>query len=126
MKKNSLMFIAVVVILSLILTTGRLISFGMMAEDPIDDYSSGLQEDYYTFEEYEYILLDDGTVEIANYYGDDETLDIPAKIDGKTVTSIGQEAFIFCDNLIEIRIPDSITIIKSNAFGYCDSLTEIV
>ena len=46
--------------------------------------------------DYEYEILDDGTVEITGYNGSAETLKIPNEIDGKTVTSIGDYAFFDC------------------------------
>ena len=41
-----------------------------------------------------------------------------------SVTSIGDYAFAYCDNLTSITIPDSITSIGDYAF-YCDNLTSI-
>ena len=49
--------------------------------------------DTYTYGDFEYSVLDDGTVEITGYSGSEETIDIPGKIDGKSVTSIGSNAF---------------------------------
>ena len=41
------------------------------------------------------------------------------------VTSIGKEAFAFCDPLTSITIPNSITSIEKKAFLFCDSLKSI-
>lgn len=49
--------------------------------------------------DYQYVLLDDGTIEITNYKGNADRLTIPAKIAGKTVTSIGYYAFAGCGSL---------------------------
>ncbi len=43
--------------------------------------------------DFEYTILEDGTAEITFYYGDDETVNIPAEIDGYTVTYISDDAF---------------------------------
>ena len=72
-----------------------------------------------------YKVLDDGTVEIARYYGSAEKVDIPAEIDGKSVTRIGANAFEYCSNITSITIPDSVTSIYSYAFRYCTSLKSI-
>ena len=37
---------------------------------------------------YEYKILEDGTASICKYYGSDENLQIPAKLDGKKVTEV--------------------------------------
>ena len=42
-----------------------------------------------------------------------------------SVTSIGDSAFSFCNNLTAIHIPDSVTSIGDRAFGYCNNLTSI-
>ena len=41
------------------------------------------------------------------------------------VTSIGDDAFYFCQNLASIFIPNSVTSIGSRAFDNCDSLTSV-
>ena len=50
---------------------------------------------------------------------------IPAHIDGRPVTSIGDSAFDECKNLTSITIPDSVTFIGAGAFKRCTSLTAI-
>ena len=42
-----------------------------------------------------------------------------------SVTSIGDRAFIACDNLTNVTIPSSVTYIGWNAFSGCDSLTSV-
>tara|TARA_B100000927_G_C16442264_1_gene460305 strand:+ start:71 stop:1510 length:1440 start_codon:yes stop_codon:yes gene_type:complete len=53
------------------------------------------------------------------------TIIIPATIEGKTVTSIGEEALVICTNLKSIIIPDSVTSIGKSAFMHCSNLTSI-
>ena len=65
--------------------------------------------------EYEYIILEDGTAEIARYTGEAVELVIPAELDGLTVSSIGKGAFFFGRSspspLMAVTIPDSVTAI---------------
>ena len=78
-----------------------------------------------TYGDFEYGVLDDGTVEITGYNSSAEKVDIPKTIDGKSVTSIGEIAFSYCDSLTSITIPDSVTSIGESAFNGCTSLTSI-
>ncbi|MDB4761254.1 leucine-rich repeat domain-containing protein [Akkermansiaceae bacterium] len=50
---------------------------------------------------------------------------IPAKIEGKPVTSIGDYAFRGCTSMTSITIPDGVTSIGDFAFHFCESLTSI-
>ena len=78
-----------------------------------------------TYGNFGYGILDDGTVEITDYIGSAENVDIPAEIDGKSVTSIGSWAFGDCKSLTSVTIPDSVTEIGYSAFSGCSSLTSI-
>ncbi len=75
--------------------------------------------------DYEYTVLEDGTVEITGYTGSEAEIEIPSEIDGKAVTSIGNKVFYCCESLESIIIPDSVTNIGSYAFWACHSLTSI-
>ncbi len=88
-----------------------------------------------------------GGIEITEYNGKNEVIRIPAKIDGKNVTSIGEDAFVGCvgvTNVIipngvttigksafnnlelkSVTIPDSVTKIGENAFIFCSRLTSV-
>lgn len=78
-----------------------------------------------SYGDYSYKVLDNGTVEITSYSGSEEKVDIPAEIDGKSVTSIGSWAFGDCKSLTSVTIPDSVTEIGYSAFSGCSSLTSI-
>ena len=78
-----------------------------------------------TYRDFEYSILDDGTVKITDYTGSDSKLVIPSTIDGKKVTSIGGYAFEYCTSLTSITIPNSVTSIWNSAFNTCTSLTSI-
>ena len=85
----------------------------------------GARAEEFSYGEYSYILLEDGTAEIIYYSGESETLDIPNTLDGHSVTAIGDEAFSRCDSLTSVTIPDSVTAIGDYAFIWCDSLTSV-
>lgn len=90
---------------------------GAVAED--------VERETFTSGDYEYALLDDGTVEITGYNGKAEKLTIPDTLAGKKVTSIGDMAFHWRSSLTSVTIPDSVTSIGDGAFFACDSLTSI-
>ena len=68
--------------------------------------------------DYEYSVLDDGTVEITKYTGSESKVAVPDEIDSKSVTKIGSGAFSRCAKLESITIPDSVSKIDNKAFGY--------
>ncbi len=78
-----------------------------------------------TYGDFEYSVLDDGTVKLTDYNGSAEKVDIPKMIDGKSVTSIKYNAFRGCTSLKSITIPNSVMSIGSSAFRGCTSLTSI-
>ena len=55
----------------------------------------------------------------------DTTIYIPAVIDEKPVTEIGNYAFLRCTSLTEIVIPEGVTSIGDSAFDGCDELTTV-
>ena len=74
---------------------------------------------------YNYTVNSDNTVTITEYGSLDTKITIPSVINGKNVTSIGDEAFYYCTNLISVTIPDSIISIGNRAFSNCFRLTDI-
>ena len=78
------------------------------------------------YRDYEYDELADGSVEIAYYFGNTEkNVDIPEKMDGKSVTSIGSNTFGGHTNLVNVTIPNSVKNICNDAFRDCSNLTSI-
>jgi hypothetical protein len=62
--------------------------------------------------DYEYYVLDDGTAEITKYKGKGGDIAIPSSLGGYPVTSIGYDAFSYCQSpnriiFSSIRIPAS-------------------
>ena len=81
-----------------------------VAEEMSDAFTSG---------DYEYIILDDGTVKITKYNGSAQELAIPDTLDGKKVTSIGNRVFSACRSLTSIFISDSVSQLDKLAFFGC-------
>lgn len=97
--------------------------------------------------DWEYEVLEDGTVEITAYNGTDTEVTVPGEIEGKKVVSMvatfacnheitkvviseGIEriescAFLQCYELGQVEIPDSVTYIGDDAFNNCISLIDI-
>ena len=75
---------------------------------------------------YLYKELDDGTIAITGHTdllaGN---ITLPSTIDGKTVTMIEWQAFMYQSEMTSIRIPETVTNISGNVFYGCESLTTI-
>ena len=94
----------------------------------LHEYRSALEAEpvRYTSGRYTYILLSDGTAEIVEYITSTfqiKTLEIPAELDGHTVTSIGDGVFRGIQ-IGTLALPDTLTFIGDHAFEQT-RLTEI-
>ena len=78
--------------------------------------------DTYTFDP-----RNDGTVELTGFSTTAEVAyaEIPSTAQGHSVTSIGDGAFVYCNKLETVKLPDSIISIGTGAFGYCSQLTTV-
>lgn len=75
--------------------------------------------------DYDYTVLDDGTVKITGYSGRASVLEIPESIGGCKVTEIGSSAFSGNSTLTMVVIPDSVTSIGASAFYNCSLLSNV-
>ena len=82
-------------------------------------------EELYTFGSYTYQLYDDGTVKLVDYSGREPNLIIPDTIDGKTVVTIGNAAFLQNESLQSVRLNKNLETVEAYAFCACTSLTNI-
>lgn len=62
---------------------------------------------------------------IQGYVGTETDIVIPEKICGKTVVGIDNGAFAYCDSLISVIIPNSVTSIGDSAFSHCTNLKRV-
>ena len=70
--------------------------------------------------------VEDGAATVTGYNGSATDIEVPSELGGCPVTAIGWFAFEDQENLKQIKLPDSITLIDEYAFRGCTALTEIV
>ena len=75
-------------------------------------------------EEYSYEIMEDGNVRIVEFPCVMETIEIPATVDGHTVTEIAADA-VDCSVATAIVIPDTVTHIDKGAFYNCILVTKL-
>lgn len=90
---------------------------------PITEFEYDVQNISYG-EDFEY-ESDGFEVKITKYKGPSDSMNIPPRIDGLPVTSIGDMTFYDCSSLESITIPKSVTSIGDSIFARCNSLTTI-
>ena len=74
---------------------------------------------------WEYELDDDNNATITGYHGGASAIAIPSKIDGYTVTKIGDSAFKNNKIIHSVTIPNTVITIGNEAFENCTSLSSI-
>ena len=76
--------------------------------------------------DWEYADNADGTVTIMRYCGEDGVdMNIPDKLDDKSVTALDKDVFESYYGIKSITIPKSVTSISNDVFSWCDSLEKI-
>lgn len=102
-------FLSIALTLCMVLT---LLTTTAFADTPISDFRYTVSEET-------------GEVTITGYNGSDTDVVIPGEIDGYTVTAIGTYAFLQCQSLTGITLPNSVTSIGIQTFNSCTSLKNI-
>ncbi|MBQ9031524.1 MAG: leucine-rich repeat domain-containing protein [Parasporobacterium sp.] len=87
-----------------------------------DDEPDLPPEEIYESSDYTYWINQDETITIAEYLGEDLTVEIPSEIDGYPVSAIGEQAFSY-KKMESLLIPEEVRTIASRAFEYC-TVTE--
>ena len=88
--------------------------------------SYAAEETEYSKGSLNYIILDDNTLKITKYHGEEKNYTIPSKIGGKSVSVIEFRAFMYADNLKKLVIPGSVKEIERGAIYGCYNLSSIV
>ena len=63
-------------------------------------------------------------ITMTKYMGKKTDVVVPAELDGKTVTEIGEGCFAETA-VVSVTVPDSILVIENNAFAKCAALTSV-
>ena len=81
-------------------------------------------DDTITSGDYQYYVTDDGAV-ITDYMGTAEKVSIPAEIDGNKVYAIGDNAFLYNENITSVILHTGIKEVGESAFWHCSNLVSI-
>lgn len=77
-------------------------------------------------DEYMYTICDDGTAELKKYLGDVAAeMALPEKIDGFTVSRIGNALFADAKTLKAVTVPEGVKCISTKAFASCSALVSV-
>ena len=79
-----------------------------------------------SFEDFDYQVLEDGTVEITKYHGAGGAVVVPDTIEGKNVSSIGREAFARNDSVTQVNLPATVTTLQYMSFRSCLNLEKVI
>ena len=121
-KLLSLLVAAALVIpstMSIITASGVVSEYASSSDNDIVETSDSPVSDF------EYSTAYDSVTHILKYVGNDTEVRIPKYIDGKTVVSVGSNAFKGCTNLKSVEIPNTVETIEASAFNSCTSLESI-
>ena len=88
--------------------------------------SYGADEKEYSKGSLNYVVLEDNTLKITKYHGEEKNYTIPSEIGGKIVTVIGRYAFMQAGKLEKLVIPGSIKEIEEQGIEECYALKTII
>ncbi len=94
-----------------------------------DEAAEEEDEDVITDGTFNYVLLEDGTYEIAKYrvtQGQGLIVELPSEFDGTAVTSVGPEAFKDSTCIGKILVPAGYTTFREGAFSGVKSLKSML
>ena len=117
-------------VISICLVALLLFSTVTIARLTVSATENGNPEICYISGDYAYGILENGMVQILDYFGNATNLEIPNEIEGKPVIKIGSfggyDAFSGCESLTHVTIPDGVKYIWFNAFSGCENLQSVI
>jgi hypothetical protein len=78
-----------------------------------------------TYESLTYVIENNGVTITRCSTSASGQVEIPATIQGCTVTAIGSKAFYDCQSVTAVTIPKGVTTIGTSAFQYCSRLSQV-
>lgn len=103
----------------LIVTLLMFMCFGGVASANTSAFEKPIQEGNYFY------TVEDGEATIVWYVGSDSKVIIPDILGGFPVTKIGEQSFADSDNIVTVKMSDSINEIGPKAFIGCSALKDI-
>lgn len=102
-KKKQTILIAIAIMLALVISI-------------VPAYAVESTEAQSANSDFTFTVLDDKSVEVSSYTGNATEVVIPDEAYGRKVTSIGETAFQSKGNIVNVKIPNTVTKIGRNAF----------
>jgi hypothetical protein len=89
-----------------------------------EDTVKSTEEKSNSYNDYKFTENSEGLT-VKEYLGYDECVVIPAEVDGKKITTIGENSFANFSELKEVVIPQNVKQIDEGAFFYCENLQKV-
>lgn len=75
--------------------------------------------------DFSFEVLEDGTLCVTEYSGEGTEVSIPSEVDGKVVSTLGDELFWYMKEITSVTLPETLEYIGARVFQRCTSLTEL-
>ncbi len=83
------------------------------------------KDETFVLNDFEFILTNTNTTSILSYKGTSADIEIPSIIGGRTVVTIGENAFNENEYVRSIKVPSSVTTIENGAFSNSPNLERV-
>lgn len=103
----------------------RILMVIWMLAVPLVMIAAGVKAEAATSGDWEYEVLEDGTVNITDYLGNDTEITLPQTIDGKAVTMIVDSAFSGDKTIVSVTIPEGVVRLGEYCFDGCSNLQKV-